>query len=51
MLLEIHRGDAHLISGQLVYVTANPEQRQSVPMPASLRQAILDYEKISPSVA
>lgn len=47
-LLEIWRGEEHLISGELIYVNADPATRKSAPVPARLREAIVRYEKTSP---
>jgi acyl-CoA thioester hydrolase len=44
----IWRGEAHITSGELVYVNADPATRTSAPWPQSLRAAILDYEKTPP---
>ena len=46
--LEIHRGDEHLVSGELVYVMADPRTQTPVPIPGVLRQAILGYESVPP---
>jgi acyl-CoA thioester hydrolase len=51
LLFEIHRGDEHLISGQIVYVNADPESRRSLPLPAEIRQAITRFEKVAPQGA
>lgn len=40
----IFRGDTCLVTGELVYVFANPEAKTSKPVPAPLRQALTDYE-------
>jgi YbgC/YbaW family acyl-CoA thioester hydrolase len=45
----IWRGDAHLTSGELVYVHADPATRQSVPLPPVLRDAVLAYERVQPA--
>jgi len=47
-LLEIWRGDEHLISGELIYVNADPATKKSVPLPEPLRQAIEKYEHTRP---
>jgi acyl-CoA thioester hydrolase len=47
-LLEIHRGDAHLIDGEIIYVNADPASKQSAPVPAFLRDAIARFEKMLP---
>lgn len=48
LLLEIHRGAAHLVSGELIYVVASPTERKPTPVPASLRDAIARYETTPP---
>jgi acyl-CoA thioester hydrolase len=50
-LLEIHRGDAHLISGEIIYVNADPGSKKSAPVPAFLRQAIAGFERVAPAAA
>lgn len=47
-LLEIHAGGQHLISGELIYVYANTEQRKSVPIPDDWRATITAVEKLPP---
>lgn len=47
-LIEIHRGDTHLISGEIVYVNADPATRKSVPVGAFLREAIGRFERVAP---
>jgi acyl-CoA thioester hydrolase len=42
--LEIWRGDSRIISGEVVYVTADPAQRKSVPIPALLRDAVIKFQ-------
>jgi acyl-CoA thioester hydrolase len=49
-LLEIRRGDEHLISGEVIYVMADPQTRKSCPVPQFLRQAISRYETVPPEV-
>lgn len=46
--LEIWRGDTHLVSGELVYVNADPATKKSAPLPAALREKILAYERVAP---
>jgi acyl-CoA thioester hydrolase len=50
-LLEIHRGDAHLISGEIIYVNADPASKKSAPVPAFLREAIAGFERVAPAAA
>jgi predicted GNAT family N-acyltransferase len=40
----IFRGDQHLISGEIVYVFADPATQTSRPVPQRLRQTVLGYE-------
>lgn len=47
-VLEIHRGEAHLISGELIYVNADADTRKPVPVPAFLRDAIVRFERVPP---
>jgi len=47
-LLEIHRGDAHLISGEIIYVIADPQASASVPIPMRLRDAVASFERVAP---
>jgi acyl-CoA thioester hydrolase len=49
-LVEIHRGAQHLISGEVIYVIADPQTRKSSPVPDFLREAISHYE-ITPPLA
>lgn len=51
LLLEIHRGDAHLISGELVYVCIDPQSERSMPVPQTLRSAISAFETTPPEGA
>lgn len=48
--MEIHCGNAHLISGELVYVYADASLRKSTPIPADWRERIVGLENISPEV-
>ena len=43
-LAEIYRGDEHLISGELVYVYADPATQTSRPVPQPLRDVLLGFE-------
>ena len=47
-LVEIHRGAQHLISGEVIYVIADPQTRKSCPVPDFLREAISHYETTPP---
>jgi acyl-CoA thioester hydrolase len=46
-LTEIHRADAHLISGEVIYVNADPASKTSAPVPAFLREAVAGFERVS----
>jgi acyl-CoA thioester hydrolase len=48
-LLEIRRGEQHLISGEVIYVMADPKTRKPSPVPDFLRAAIARYETVAPS--
>ena len=48
-LLQIWRGDTHLVTGQLIYVHADPKTRKSAPLPARLIAAITGFERVAPS--
>jgi acyl-CoA thioester hydrolase len=47
-LLEIWRADTHLVSGELIYVNADPATKKAVPLPEPLRQKISAYERLIP---
>ena len=47
----IWRGGDAIASGELVYVHADPETRQSVPIPKLLKDAVLAYERVKPALA
>lgn len=46
----IWRGAEHLISGELIYVYADPQTKRSAPLPERLKSAILRYERTAPEV-
>ena len=46
----IFRGEQHLISGELIYVFADPATQTSKPVPVALRDAMLGYELFEPMV-
>jgi acyl-CoA thioester hydrolase len=46
--IELYRGDALLVSGELVYVNASPVTRKSAPLADALITAIRDYELLPP---
>ena len=47
-LLEIWRGQEHLVRGELIYVNADPASKKSAPLPELLRQKITAYEREIP---
>lgn len=47
----IFRGDQHLISGEIVYVFADPATQTSRPVPPALREILLGYEAGEPMLA
>jgi len=47
-LLEIRRSSEHLISGEVIYVMADPNTRKPCPVPDFLRAAISLYETVPP---
>lgn len=49
--LEIWRGDTHLVSGELIYVNADPATKKSAPLPEPLRRSIVDFERTKPEAA
>lgn len=46
----IFRGEQHLISGEIVYVFADPASQTSRPVPPALRETLLAYEAGEPIV-
>jgi acyl-CoA thioester hydrolase len=48
MAVEIHRGTEHLVTGELIYVLADPKTRQPAPIPEPLRAKILGFEVTPP---
>ncbi|HJV85013.1 MAG TPA: thioesterase family protein [Noviherbaspirillum sp.] len=50
-VLEIFRGDQHLISGELVYVYADTAVRKGVPFPEEWRAVLSRVEKVAPVAA
>ena len=51
MAVEIHRGDQHLVSGELVYVFVDPKTHKPTPVPEFMRTAIAGYEVTPPEQA
>jgi acyl-CoA thioester hydrolase len=50
-VLEIHLGEQHLISGELVYVYADTAVRKGVPLPDEWRAALTRFEKMAPTAS
>jgi YbgC/YbaW family acyl-CoA thioester hydrolase len=48
MALEVHRGAEQLVSGELVYVFADPATQKPLPIPDTLRDAVARYEHVQP---
>jgi acyl-CoA thioester hydrolase len=48
-VVEIFRGDEHLIAGELVYVYADTAIRKGVPLPEDWREVIAGFEKNPPA--
>ena len=46
--IEVHRADARLISGEVIYVIADAQTRKPTPVPDFLRRAIAGFERIAP---
>ncbi len=44
----VYRGDTLLVSGELVYVFANPDTQTPLPVPAQLRELLQDFEAGKP---
>jgi len=49
-VLQIDRGETQLISGELIYVNADTHTRKPAPVPAFLREAIVRFERVPPTV-
>jgi len=47
-VLEIHAGNQHLVSGELVYVYADTAIRKGVPWPSAWKETISRFEKLKP---
>ena len=47
-LFEIYRGEDLLVTGENIYVNADPHSKQSAPVPEVLRAAIRRFEKVAP---
>jgi len=49
-LPEIYRRDELLVSGELVYVNADPATKKPAPVPDFLREAIGQFEAVPPAI-
>ena len=49
-LVEIWRGEDHLVSGELIYVHADSKLHRSAPLPERLVRAISAFERIAPAL-
>ena len=50
-LVEIHRGDEHLITGELIYVYKDPALNAAAPLPDEFRRLIVEFETLQPEGA
>ena len=50
-VVEIFRGDEHLISGELIYVYKDPVAQAAAPLPEEFRQLVIHFEKVRPEGA
>jgi acyl-CoA thioester hydrolase len=50
-VLEIYKGEEHLITGELVYVYADTTLRKGVAFPESWREKLAGFEKLPPESA
>lgn len=50
-LLEIHRGEEHLITGELIYVYKDPLAKAPGPLPEEFRDLVIGFEKVRPEGA
>lgn len=46
--VEMYRGDEHLVTGEIVYVCADPATQKSAPIPGPVRETITAYEVVKP---
>jgi acyl-CoA thioester hydrolase len=50
-LLQIERRGEALVSGEVIYVNADPAAKKPAPVPAFLREAIARFERVPPQTA
>jgi len=48
---EIHRGDEHLVTGELIYVFKDPVANAAAPLPEEFRLLVVGFEKVRPEGA
>ena len=48
---EIHRGEEHLVTGELVYVYKDPVADAAAPLPEEFRRLVVAFEKVRPEGA
>ncbi|MCC5809583.1 MAG: acyl-CoA thioesterase [Ectothiorhodospiraceae bacterium] len=46
---EIHRGPEHLITGKMIYVFTDAEERRPAPVPEAFRKGADAFEKVAPA--
>ena len=49
-IIEMYRADEHLVTGEVIYVCADPATQTSAPIPDMLRERILNFEVLKPEV-
>ena len=47
-LIEIHRGEQHLVTGELIYVYKDPVANASAALPEGFRNMVIAFEKTRP---
>ncbi len=50
-VLAVYRADELLVTGEIVYVNADPRSRKSAPVPEALRKAMREFERVKPQEA
>jgi acyl-CoA thioester hydrolase len=50
-VVEIHLGEQHLVSGELVYVYADTAARKGVPLPEHWRATMTQFERLAPTAS
>lgn len=49
-IIEMYRADEHLVTGEVIYVCADPATQTSATIPDTLRERILNFEVLKPEV-